>query len=79
MVNFMDEMLTEEGDTTMHDDEDDEVFERAVHDDETMLFHYPEDFVLVEICDFDEHTGNIVTIPMPKQILEAQACFTIDK
>ena len=25
VVNFMDEMLTEEGDTTMHDDEDDEV------------------------------------------------------
>ena len=28
----MDEMLTEEGDTTMHNDEDQEVFERAVHD-----------------------------------------------
>lgn len=55
------------------------LFERAVNDEETMLFHYPEDFVLVEICDFDEHTGNIITMPMPKQILEAQACFAIEK
>ena len=55
------------------------LFERAVNDEETMLFHYPEDFVLVEICDFDEHSGNITTMPMPKQILEAQACFPIEK
>lgn len=55
------------------------LFERAVNDEDTMLFHYPGDFVLVEICDFDEKTGAIVTLPMPKQILEAQACFPIEK
>ena len=38
VVNFMDEMLTEEGDTTMHDNEDDEVFERAVHDNTCFNF-----------------------------------------
>ena len=32
VVNFMDEMLTEEGDATMHYDEYDEVFERCIHD-----------------------------------------------
>ena len=37
---FMDEMLTEEGDTTMHDDEDDEVFERAVHDNTCFDFMF---------------------------------------
>ena len=31
VVNFMDEMLTEEGDATMHYDEYDEVFECSVH------------------------------------------------
>ena len=40
VVNFMDEMLTEEGDTTMHDDEDDEVFERAVHDNTCFDFMF---------------------------------------
>ena len=40
VVNFMDEMLTEEGDTTMHDDEDDEVFERAVHDNTCFNFMF---------------------------------------
>ena len=44
-----------------------------------MMYHYPEDFVLVEICDFDNKTGTITTLSMPKQILEAQACFPIDK
>ena len=40
VVNFMDEMLTKEGDTTMHDDEDDEVFERAVHDNTCFDFMF---------------------------------------
>ena len=40
MVNFMDKMLTEEGDTTMHDDEDDEVIERAVHDNTCFDFMF---------------------------------------
>ena len=40
VVNFMDEMLTEEGDTTMHDDEDDERFERAVHDNTCFDFMF---------------------------------------
>ena len=31
-VNLVDEMLTEEGDATMHYDEYDEVFECSVHD-----------------------------------------------
>ena len=54
-------------------------FERAVNDDDTMLFHYPEDFVLVEIGDFDEKTGGFESLAMPKQILEAMACFPADK
>ena len=40
VVNFMDEMLTEEGDTTMHNDEDQEVFERAVHDNACFDFMF---------------------------------------
>ena len=40
VMNFMDEMLTEEGDTTMHDNEDDEVFERAVHDNTCFNFMF---------------------------------------
>ena len=32
VVNLVDEMLTEEGDATMHYDEYDEVFECSVHD-----------------------------------------------
>ena len=40
VVNFMDEMLTKEGDTTMHNDEDDEVFERAVHDNTCFDFMF---------------------------------------
>lgn len=54
-------------------------FECAVKDEETMMYHYPEDFVLVEICDFDNKTGTVTALPMPKQILEAQSCFPIDK
>ena len=40
VVNFMDEMLTEEGDTTMHNDEDQEVFECAVHDNACFDFMF---------------------------------------
>ena len=40
VVNFMDEMLTEEGDTTMHNDEDHEVFECAVHDNACFDFMF---------------------------------------
>ena len=40
VVNFMDEMLTEEGDATMHNDEDQEVFERAVHDNACFDFMF---------------------------------------
>ena len=39
-MDMVDEMLTEEGDTTMHDDEDDEVFERAVHDNTCFDFMF---------------------------------------
>ena len=40
VVNFMDEMLTEEGDTTMHNDEDQEVFQCAVHDNACFDFMF---------------------------------------
>ncbi len=40
VVNFMNEMLTEEGNSTMHDDEDDEVFERAVHNNTCFNFMF---------------------------------------
>ena len=40
VVNFMDEMLTEEGDATMHYDEDQEVFECAVHDNACFDFMF---------------------------------------
>ena len=40
VVNFMDEMLTEEGDTTMHNDENQEVFECAVHDNACFDFMF---------------------------------------
>lgn len=40
VVNFMNEMLSKEGDTTMHDDEDDEVFERAVHNNTCFNFMF---------------------------------------
>lgn len=40
VVNFMDEMLTEEGNTTMHNDEDQEVFECAVHDNACFDFMF---------------------------------------
>ena len=39
-VNLVDEMLTEEGDTTMHNDEDQEVFECAVHDNACFDFMF---------------------------------------
>lgn len=39
-MNFMDEILTEEGDSTMHDDEDNEIFERTVHDNTCFNFMF---------------------------------------
>ena len=53
----MDEMLTEEGDTTMHNDEDQEVFECAVHDNacfdfmfQFMSFFSTDFFVVFQVC-----------------------------
>ena len=40
MMNFMDEMLTEEGNTTVHYDEYNEVFEGTVHDNACFDFMF---------------------------------------
>ena len=40
VVNFMDEMLTEEGNTTVHYDEYNEVFEGTVHDNACFDFMF---------------------------------------
>lgn len=40
VVNFMDEMLTEEGNTTVHYDEYNEVFEGTVHDNTCFDFMF---------------------------------------
>ena len=40
MMNFMDEMLTEEGNTTVHYDEYNEVFEGTVHDNTCFDFMF---------------------------------------
>ena len=40
VMNFMDEILTEEGDSTMHDDEDNEILERTVHDNTCFNFMF---------------------------------------
>lgn len=55
------------------------LFERAVMDSDTMLFHYPEDFVLVFVGDFDEKKGVFALPSIPKQILEAVACIPVEK
>lgn len=54
-------------------------FERAVMDSETMMFHYPEDFVLCYLGSIDDKTGVITPESMPMQIREALACFPAEK
>lgn len=55
------------------------LFERAVQDEDTMLFHYPEDFVLTLVAEMDDKTGLVEGLSMPRQVLEANSCFSAVK